>query len=425
MAKGTRRLLTGGGWRQFVPLIPVAVFAAAFSTQATADHPAVANDGTGGPVHAGDGVVVPSKPFDTPAHVPVPGEVGNGIPRDAQTTQVVSGLSRNGIPEAAIKAYARAQQVMSQVDSGCNLPWTLVAAIGRVESNHGRHGGNVLNADGVAVPGIFGPVLKGSGAARISDTDGGALDGDPTFDRAVGPMQFIPSTWRSVGVDGDGNGTRNPQDIDDAAMSTAVYLCAGNTNLANPSDLNAAILRYNHSQAYVDMVIRIAQAYASGNWNAVANGQPEDSYQGVYPARSNTSQAAGTQSRKPAQQRTGSASNNSGTSKPSTQSGTSKPSSPTASRPRIPAPPKPPVTPPPAPKPVPTVHTAVGTITGIAGSTTTQLQRAVGYCQQKMHDNHIPVTQSRLQNCSHAYLTGGPGAADSVIRSLLKQLGLP
>src|SRR5262245_16737895 len=336
MAKLTRRSGTGGGWRQFVPLIPVAVFATAFGAQATADDPAVANDATGDPARPGNGVVVPRMPIDTPAHVPVPGEVGNGLPNDVQTTQVISGLARNGIPQAALIAYARAQQVMAQVDRGCNLPWTLVAAIGRVESNHGRHGGNVLRADGVAVPGILGPVLNGAGAARISDTDGGSLDGDAAFDRAVGPMQFIPGTWRAVGVDGDGDGTKNPQDIDDAAMSTAVYLCAGDTNLADPSDLNAAILRYNHSQAYVDMVIRIAQAYARGDWTAVDNGRPEAADQGIDTGQSNAGQAGvapTNPSRKPAQQqgtgsgnRTESSSQPGVTSRPSTRPSTTRPS---------------------------------------------------------------------------------------------------
>jgi membrane-bound lytic murein transglycosylase B len=99
------------------------------------------------------------------------------------------------------------------------------------------------------VPGIYGPRLDGVNTAKIADTDAGAFDGDGAFDRAVGPMQFIPGTWRAMGVDGDGDGVRNPQDIDDAAMSTAVYLCSGKTDLSNASDLNAAVLRYNHSPA--------------------------------------------------------------------------------------------------------------------------------------------------------------------------------
>src|SRR5262245_2402975 len=154
------------------------------------------------------------------------------------------------------------------------------------------------------------------------------------------------------------------------------------------------------------MVIRIAQAYARGDWNAVANGQPEDSYQGVYPARSDDGQTGGTPnnaSRKPAQQKETRAGNTgSGSSKPSTKSGTSRPSTPTAARPYIPtAQPKPPVNPPSVPA-APSVQTTVGKITGTSGSTTAQLQRAVGYCQQMMHDDQIPVTQARSQSCSNA-----------------------
>ena len=223
---------------------------------------------------------MPKQPIAEPANVPVPGVVGHGVDPGEQPTQVVSGLSRNGIPNAALKAYSRAQQVLAQVDPACHLPWTLVAAIGRVESNHGRFGGNALNSQGVAVPGIYGPRLDGVSTAQITDTDAGAFDGDGAFDRAVGPMQFIPGTWRSMGVDGDGDGVRNPQDIDDAAMSTAVYLCSGKTDLSKASDLNSAVLRYNHSQQYVDLVVSIAKAYAGGSWIAVGNGT-EDDDQGV------------------------------------------------------------------------------------------------------------------------------------------------
>jgi hypothetical protein len=442
MANRTRRAVTGRGWRQTAPLIPLALLATAFGIQAAADDPAVANSAIGDPA-AGNGVVVPSTPIDSPANFPIPGLVANGVPRDAQSTQVVSGLSRNGIPQAALQAYSRAQQVMSKVDPGCNLPWTLVAAIGRVESNHGRHGGNVLNADGVAVPGIFGPQLNGIGTAEISDSDGGSLDGDVNFDRAVGPMQFIPGTWRVTGVDGDGDGTRNPQDIDDAAMSTAVYLCAGDTNLAEPGDLNAAILRYNHSQSYVDLVIRIAEAYARGAWTAVENGRPEDVNQGIDTGRSDVSQAdviaptdpLGYPMQQPETRTSGRPQRNdpsppTATSRPSTQQpGTSEPSSPSTSTPPVPPPTsKPPASPPSVPDPVATVQTAIGTITGTAGTTVAELQHAVSYCQQRMTGSGIPTaqqTQQRLQDCTNAYLTGGARAADQVIRNLLSLLGLP
>ena len=125
----------------------------------------------------------------------------------------------------------------------------LVAAIGRVESDHGRTNGNSLDQDGVAQPGIYGIALDGTNTAVIRDTDGGQYDSDDQFDRAVGPMQFIPSTWSVVGVDSDGDAQRNPQDIDDAALATAVYLCSGDDDLSTTPGQRAAVHRYNHSEA--------------------------------------------------------------------------------------------------------------------------------------------------------------------------------
>ena len=57
------------------------------------------------------------------------------------------------------------------------------------------HQGNSLSAEGLAQPGIYGAPLDGNGVAKISDTDNGPLDKDTVWDRAVGPMQFIPGTW--------------------------------------------------------------------------------------------------------------------------------------------------------------------------------------------------------------------------------------
>ncbi len=62
-------------------------------------------------------------------------------------------------------------------------------------------------------------------------------------------MQFIPSTWDIVGVDADGDGQKNPQDIDDAALATAVYLCAGTQDLSTTEGQRAAVFSYNHSGA--------------------------------------------------------------------------------------------------------------------------------------------------------------------------------
>ena len=85
-------------------------------------------------------------------------------------------------------------------------------------------------------------------------------------------MQFIPSTWSVVGVDADSDGTRNPQDIDDAALATAVYLCSGDDDLAQTSGQRAAVYRYNHSAAYVDLVLAIMTAYLAGDYTSVPNG---------------------------------------------------------------------------------------------------------------------------------------------------------
>ena len=442
MAKGKRRA-TSGGWRQVAPLIPLALFASAFTVSAT-DDPAIATASLEQGLSGNSPVVVPKQPIAEPANVPVPGVVGHGVDPGEQPTQVVSGLSRNGIPNAALKAYSRAQQVLAQVDPGCHLPWTLVAAIGRVESNHGRFGGNALNSQGVAVPGIYGPRLDGVNTAKIADTDAGAFDGDGAFDRAVGPMQFIPGTWRSMGVDGDGDGVRNPQDIDDAAMSTAVYLCSGKTDLSKASDLDSAVLRYNHSQQYVDLVVSIAKAYAGGSWIAVGNGT-EDDEQGVdragdqvgdptidAPADNNLPQATD-QETYPSVKPTPTAVDQSGkpttdpTKRPPT---TGKPSDdptkpPTTTTPPATIPTKPPtITKPPAPG-VATLQTAAGLIVGTVGSTVGELTKATQYCQSELAKVTITKpTQDQLQKCVTAYQTGGTKAVDQVIRNLLSLLGL-
>jgi membrane-bound lytic murein transglycosylase B len=174
-------------------------------------------------------------------------------------------LDGSGIPVRALESYRLAATLTDSADPGCNIDWALVAAIGRVESNHARFGGNVLDTSSVARPGIIGIALDGSnGTARITDTDGGLLDRDTTFDRAVGPMQFIPGTWRSTGVDADGDGTKNPQDMADSSTATAIYLCSGPGDLRNPASLRASILRYNYSDSYVRMVTAIAGAYRQG-----------------------------------------------------------------------------------------------------------------------------------------------------------------
>lgn len=168
-----------------------------------------------------------------------------------------------GIPGIMLDAYQFAQRTLAQLRPGCHLTWPVLAGIGRIESNHAS-GGRVDRFGNTLGP-ILGPALNGSpGMATIPDTDHGVLDTDPVWDRAVGPMQFIPSSWRAYGVDGDGDGVADPNNIYDATVSAALYLCAGGANLADPAQLQAAVFRYNHSAAYVNLVLQWAQAYLNG-----------------------------------------------------------------------------------------------------------------------------------------------------------------
>ncbi len=252
-------------------LVPLALLSGVW-TASLVSSSANASSADKGSSNLPDGTKVPANAIEAPASVPVPGVVAPAVP-DGSEDSVVSGASSNGIPSPALSAYQRSAQIIDAADKSCNIPWELVAAIGRVESDHGRYGGNTLTEDGVSKPGIYGIELNGkNGTAAIHDTDGGQLDHDPVYDRAVGSMQFIPSTWQVVKVDADGDGQRNPQDIDDASLATAVYLCSGSDNLGARKGQEAAVYRYNHSQSYVNLVLRIMEAYSSGDYTAVPSG---------------------------------------------------------------------------------------------------------------------------------------------------------
>ena len=262
-----------GRLRKATALVPLAMLSAAFTASlAGANAPVVVSAGAHqADTTLPDGTAVPSQAIEAPASVSNGDSLGLGLGNgDAQ--QIVATASTSGIPSAALSAYQRAETVINAADKSCNLTWQLIAAIGRVESNHGRANGNVLDDNGLATPGIYGVALNGSNkTSEILDTDAGQYDNDMAYDRAVGPMQFIPSTWSVVGVDADGDGVRNPQDIDDAALGTAVYLCSGNDDLGTAAGRQAAVYRYNHSQSYVDLVLSIMEAYTLGDFTSVPN----------------------------------------------------------------------------------------------------------------------------------------------------------
>jgi membrane-bound lytic murein transglycosylase B len=189
---------------------------------------------------------------------------------DPEWTSLVAGAT--GIPERALFAYASAHVAIAGEQPECSVDWATIAAIGSVESNHGRHGGAVLDESGHSQPAIIGRALDGDGVAKIEDTDDGLFDGDTTWDRAVGPMQFIPSTWARWASDANGDDVADPNQIDDAAMATARYLCASGS-MTSADAWRTAIYSYNHDSDYVDKIARVANEYAAAAAQALNGGE--------------------------------------------------------------------------------------------------------------------------------------------------------
>jgi membrane-bound lytic murein transglycosylase B len=168
-----------------------------------------------------------------------------------------------GIPVRALEAYANAHAVLAAARPGCRVTWVTLAGIAAVESQHGTIGGRTLLPDGRSSSPIIGIPLNGANGTRaIAATDGGLLDGDKVWEHAVGPFQFIPSTWALWRADGNNDGISDPQNIDDAALAAAQYLCADNRNLASGDGWLRAILSYNSSLDYAQKVYGFAQGYA-------------------------------------------------------------------------------------------------------------------------------------------------------------------
>lgn len=167
-----------------------------------------------------------------------------------------------GLPATVLDAYKKAEASLGTSKPGCNLPWELLAAIGKVESGQAR--GGRVDANGTTLTPILGPVLNGNGFAKITDTDNGAYDDDTTHDRAVGPMQFIPSTWATWSQDGNADGKKDPNNIYDAALAAGSYLCANDRDLSVDADLRQAILSYNRSTDYLNTVLSWLEYYRKG-----------------------------------------------------------------------------------------------------------------------------------------------------------------
>jgi membrane-bound lytic murein transglycosylase B len=172
------------------------------------------------------------------------------------------------IPVVALVAYERAVAWANGAFPTCAISWWNLAAIGKAESNHGRFAGSQPALDGRVLPVIRGIALDGTASLAIADSDLGVLDGDIVWDRAVGPTQFIPTTWNGYGqqfdLDGDSNGNEDPDNIFDAARATAIFLCrnAGGS-LATPEAQRRAVWAYNPSENYWRVVSSYIAVYST------------------------------------------------------------------------------------------------------------------------------------------------------------------
>lgn len=207
----------------------------------------------------------------------IPPAAGEPIPTGAEYTpgrsdQTLDGWAEalsepTGISVVALKAYGAATLRAKEEFPNCHLTWNTLAGIGWNETRHGIYdgsifGGSKLDDEGTVQPPIIGLQLNGEGFAEVVDTDKGKLDGDREYDRAVGPMQFIPQSWSHYGVDANGDGKTDPQNIFDAAAAASRLLCDFDRDLATENGWTSAVRNYNQSDRYVRDVRDAAANFA-------------------------------------------------------------------------------------------------------------------------------------------------------------------
>ena len=166
---------------------------------------------------------------DTFAVVPEQGESLLTTPVMLPSAEVPNAAGSILLPPGAWEAaflpvrelsYEELQGLWLQAGSAYGIPWQVLAAINKIESNFGRN---------------MGPSSAG----------------------AVGWMQFMPDTWLRWGTDGNGDGLADPWDPEDAIHSAARYLAAAEGR----TDISRAIFAYNHAQWYVDDVLQLAAMF--------------------------------------------------------------------------------------------------------------------------------------------------------------------
>ncbi|MCO1577123.1 lytic murein transglycosylase [Crossiella sp. SN42] len=209
-------------------------------------------------------------PPDGGVQLPALAAPAPGVRPQAQLAEWAAAHSMKlNVPKAALEAYGYAAAVTAAEQPACRITWTALAGIGQVESNHGRFNGAKLDASARPTADIRGIPLDGRpGVKAIKDTDGGQLDGDTVWDRAMGPLQFIPTTWKDWGTDADSDGRTDPDDLDDAALSAARYLCASGGDLGTPEGWWRAVTTYNESRRYGQDVLDRADHYGRNSRKA-------------------------------------------------------------------------------------------------------------------------------------------------------------
>jgi membrane-bound lytic murein transglycosylase B len=223
----------------------------------------------GGPVEAGASPPTPTPSLATvavpPARTADPGPSRSAVRPLVDQAWLARTSAAAGIPLPALRAYADAELALRAEQPGCHLSWNTLAGIGWVESQHGTVGGRTLGDDGRSSTPIVGPALDGAGgfAAIHSTPASAAWHGDTVWEHAVGPLQFLSSTWARWGADGDGDGVADPNDLDDAALAAGHYLCADGHVLTSDGGWNAATHSYNHDAEYVARVAAAANSYAA------------------------------------------------------------------------------------------------------------------------------------------------------------------
>jgi membrane-bound lytic murein transglycosylase B len=188
---------------------------------------------------------------------------GSGIAALVDRDWLNTTALETGIPRRALAAYAGSALRLEKTQPECGIGWNTLAAIGYVESRHGSFRGSTIASNGKIRPAIYGIALDGSSSAHIPDSDNGRFDKDSRYDRAVGPMQLIPQSWRNWRADGNGDGRRDPQNIDDAVLAAAGYLCRAGEDLATEDGWRDMIATYNSAPSYLTKVALQASIYGA------------------------------------------------------------------------------------------------------------------------------------------------------------------